>query len=76
MDEILAYFRKAVADPGAATPWDEWWAANDEKVQEAFSLVDWVRLKHRKLLGARQILQHRGELPADPPPAADPGAAP
>lgn len=65
MDECLAYFRRAVADPQSVPPWSEWWAANAEVVERTFPLLDYVRLKHRKLLGARQVLQHRGELPAD-----------
>ena len=65
MDECLAYFRQAVADPRSVPPWSEWWAANVDKVERVFSLVDYVRLKHRKLLGARQILQYAGELPMD-----------
>lgn len=65
MDECLGYFRKAVSNPASVPPWSEWWAANAELVEHTFPLVDWVRLKHRGLLGAVQILQHRGELPAD-----------
>ena len=63
MDECLAYFRQAVADPRSVPPWSEWWAANIELVERSFPLLDYVRLKHRKLVGAREILQHRGELP-------------
>ena len=65
MDESLQYFRHAIADPQSVPPWSEWWAANAERVQNEFPLVDWVRLKHRKLRGAREILMHRGELPPD-----------
>ncbi|MFO0796379.1 MAG: hypothetical protein U0804_02820 [Gemmataceae bacterium] len=65
MDECLAYFRQAIADPQGVPPWPEWWAANAEVVEREFPLLDYVRLKHRQLLGARQILQNRGELPAD-----------
>ena len=65
MEECLAYFRKAIADPASVPPWSEWWKTNAELVERTFPLVDWVRLKHRKLLGARQILQYMGELPAD-----------
>lgn len=67
MEECLAYFRKAVADPTAAQPWPEWWTANEEKVMNTFPLFDYVRLKHRQLLGAKQILQIRGELPKEEP---------
>ncbi len=65
MDECLDYFRKAIADPQSVPPWSEWWAANADLVERTFPLVDYVRLKHRKLLGARQILQYRGEFPED-----------
>lgn len=76
MDECLAYFRRAVAEPLSVPPWSEWWAANADLVERTFPLLDWVRLKHRRLLGARQILQHRGELPEDyqPPSAFDTGS--
>lgn len=67
MDECLVYFRAAVAEPATVPPWAEWWAANSERVSEVFPLLDYVRLKHRGLAGAVQILQRRGELPADPP---------
>ena len=65
MEECLAYFRQAIADPRSVPPWSEWWAANAELVERAFPLVEFVRLKHRRLRGARQILQHAGELPKD-----------
>jgi hypothetical protein len=65
MEECLAYFRRAVADPASVPPWSEWWAANSELVERVFPLFDFVRLKHRRLLGARQILQIAGGLPKD-----------
>jgi hypothetical protein len=76
MDECLVYFRKAVTDPATVPPWSEWWAANAELVAQVFSLVDYVRLKHRRLRGARQILQIAGELPEDfcPPSALESGS--
>jgi hypothetical protein len=76
MDECLAYFRRAVADPASVPPWSEWWAAKEELVAQVFSLVDYVRLKHRRLRGARQILQIAGELPTDfcPPGALESGS--
>ena len=70
MEECLAYFRLAVADPARVPPWSEWWAANSGLVERVFPLLDYVRLKHRGLLGARQILQLRGELPEDDRPPA------
>jgi hypothetical protein len=78
VEECLAYFRRAVADPQSVPPWSEWWAANGELAERVFPLVDFVRLKHRRLRGARQILQHRGELPKDyvPPSASATGACP
>ena len=65
MEECLTYFRRAIGDPLSVPPWSEWWAENAERVERSFPLVDFVRLKHRRLLGARQILQKAGELPAD-----------
>ena len=65
MEECLIYFRKAVHEPLSVPPWSEWWAENAALVERVFSLVDFVRLRHRRLLGARQILQRRGELPVD-----------
>lgn len=68
MEACLKYFRLAVADPSSAPPWSEWWAANVGLVERVFPLMDYVRLKHRGLLGAKQILQNLGELPPDVPP--------
>lgn len=65
MEECLVYFRQAIAEPLSVPPWSEWWAINGELVERVFPLMDYVRLKHRRLLGARQILQKRGELSAD-----------
>lgn len=65
MEECLAYFRQAIANPASVPPWSEWWAVNSQLVERVFPLVDYVRLKHRRLLGARQILQNAGELPKD-----------
>lgn len=65
MDEVLDYFRRAVKSAEPLPPWSEWWNANEEVVASAFSFVDYVRLKHRRLLGARQILQRMGELPEE-----------
>ena len=76
MDECLAYFRKAVNDPASVPPWSEWWAANVDLVQQIFPLMEYVRLKHRRLRGAREILQRAGELPKDfrPPEALKTGS--
>lgn len=65
IETLLSYLRSAATDPASVAPWSEWWAENDKHVSQAFSLVDYVRLKHRKLTGARQLLQARGELPKD-----------
>ena len=64
-ETCLIYFRQAIAEPLSVPPWSEWWAENEELVGASFSLVDYVRLKHRRLLGAQQILQIVGDLPAD-----------
>lgn len=76
MEECLAYFRLAIAQPETVPPWSEWWAANLDRVQQVFSLFDYVRLKHRRLFGARQILQRMGELPVNyqPPSPAVTGS--
>ena len=52
-----AYFRQAIANPQSVPPWSEWWAANAELVERAFPMIEFVRLKHRGLLGAQQHLQ-------------------
>lgn len=65
MDECLTYFRLVVTNPASALPWSEWWAANEEIVQQRFPLVEYVRLKHRRLRGAREILLRAGHLPSD-----------
>lgn len=66
MQECLDYFRKVLADPASAPPWSEWWAANQTLVENTFSLVDYVRLKHRGLVGARQILDKLDAPPVNP----------
>jgi len=65
VDQFLDYFHRAVTDPASVPPWSVWWAENVEQVEREFPLIDYVRLKHRRLLGARQILLKRGRLPAD-----------
>ena len=62
VNECLSYFRAALAHPDTVPPWNEWWAANELLVERTFSMLDYVRLKHRGLLGAKQILQKLGEL--------------
>lgn len=64
-EQCLIYFRQAIADPLSVPPWSEWWGENEELAAASFPLVDYVRLKHRRLLGAQQILQLSGELPPD-----------
>lgn len=78
MEPILAYFRQAVREPLSVPPWSEWWAANAELAEAVLPLFDFVRVKHRRLLGARQMLQIAGELPRDwvPPPALETGSCP
>jgi|GEM_PF-4768178 len=63
LDECLIYFRQALANPTSVPPWSIWWESNVEVVQRVFPPLDYVRLKHRRLRGAMQILQNRGELP-------------
>lgn len=78
MQEFLPYFKQAATDPASVIPWSQWWAANSETVAHAVPLVEWVRLKHRRLKGAIQILKQRGELPPDfqPPDAQKTGICP
>lgn len=64
-EACLIYFRQAVHEPQSVPPWSEWWAENEPVAGRVFTIVDYVRLKHRRLWGARQILQKSGELPAD-----------
>jgi len=65
IEVCLVYFRQAIATPLSVPPWSEWWRENESLVERFFPLMEYVRLKHRKLLGARQILQRGGELPKD-----------
>jgi hypothetical protein len=65
LEQCLDYFRRAVHEPLSVPPWSVWWAENEPVAGRVFAIVDYVRLKHRRLLGARQILQKSGELPAD-----------
>ena len=65
MEECLTYFRQALTDPRSVPPWSEWWAANAGLAERSFPLLEFVRLKHRRLRGARQMLQNAGELPED-----------
>jgi|GEM_PF-2174004 len=75
-EECLTYFRAAISAPATVPAWSEWWAENQPVAERGFSLVDYVRLKHRKLLGARQILQIAGELPKEylPPSPLETGS--
>lgn len=65
MEECLVYFRKAIHEPDTVPSWSDWWATHGELVEQVFPLFDFVRLKHRQLLGAVQVLQIRGELPKE-----------
>lgn len=78
MEDCLAYFRRAATDPAGVIPWSEWWAANSEIVEHGFPLMEFVRLKHRRLKGAVEILKRIGELPHDfqPPDALKAGICP
>jgi|GEM_PF-4939134 len=60
-----AYFRQAIANPETVPSWAEWWASNAELVERVFPMIEFVRLKHRGLLGAKQHLQMIGEWPKD-----------
>ncbi len=65
IDDCLSYFRAATTEPETVPLWAEWWAANEAKAEACFPLVDYVRLKHRGLLGAKQILEKRSDATAD-----------
>ena len=66
MQQCLTYFRAAVADPDSVPAWSVWWATHRELVERTFSMVDYVRLKHRGLVGARQILDKLDAPPVTP----------
>jgi hypothetical protein len=61
MEECLEYFRLALTDPLSVPPWSEWWATHEESVRQAFPRFEYLRLKHRRLSGARQLLADAGE---------------
>ena len=61
MVECLEYFRKALAAPDTVPPWADWWAIHADWVEQTFPMIDFVRLKHRGLLGAEQVLHKLGE---------------
>lgn len=65
MEELLAYFQRAIEQPDSVQPWSTWWSSNSERVRAAFSREDYLRLKHRKLRGARTILERCGWSPTD-----------
>lgn len=67
MEECLNYFRQAIERPGSVSPWAVWWAANEGKVRQAFPHEDYLRLKHRKLLGAATLLERTGWKAPEPP---------
>lgn len=68
MEECLSYFRDALHRPERVPGWGEWWAANEALVRESFSLVDYQRLKVRRLVGARDLLTRLGALDDPRPP--------
>jgi hypothetical protein len=61
MEECLAYFRQALADPLSVPPWSEWWAANAGLVERSFPRAEYLRLKYRRLTGAALVLANAGE---------------
>lgn len=66
LDDCLDYFHKIVMGMPDTPLWEEWYPANLETIEQVFSLHDYVRLKYRGVLGAKQILQRLGRLPAEP----------
>lgn len=65
MNELLAYFQRAIEHPETVRPWNDWWIENSAWVQAEFSREDFLRLKYRKLRGARTILERSGWTPTD-----------
>ena len=63
IEECLDYFRKALAEPDSVLPWADWWTIHADWVERTFPMIDYVRLKHRGLLGAEQILHKLCEHP-------------
>jgi hypothetical protein len=65
MSDQLTYFKQAATDPANVPPWSVWWAENSEAVEHALPLMEFVRLKHRRLKGAIEYLKKIGQLPPD-----------
>jgi hypothetical protein len=64
MEECLAYFRRAIEHPGTVPPWAEWWATHEELVRRVFPRPEYLRLKYRKLAGARILVERQGWRPS------------
>ncbi len=78
MPDHLTYFKQAATDPASVPPWSVWWAAHSETVEQLLPLMEFVRLKHRRLKGAIEYLKKIGELPPDfqPPSVLTTGICP
>jgi hypothetical protein len=66
MEECLDYFRRALEQPGSVPPWADWWATHAELARQVFDRLDYVRLKHRWLNGARELLERLGTPAVEP----------
>jgi len=76
MEECLIYFENAILRPDSVPSWEQWWAEKEELAATHFSLIDYVRLKHRHLRGARFILERLGRMAKEAPPDAVPDEIP
>lgn len=62
MEDCLSYMQSAVTKPGTVEPWAGWWLANQETVRITFDRRDYLKLKFRRLIAAREILERLGRI--------------
>lgn len=62
---IFDYLRKIVFSPREVIAWNIWWVENAELVKATLDRRDYLKLKYRKILAAREILARRGECKKD-----------
>lgn len=62
MQDCLSYMQSAVTQPGSVEPWADWWSVNNETVRASFDRRDYLKLKFRKLIAAREILERLGRI--------------
>ena len=61
MERCLEYFRVIVFDHLLVPAWNLWWAKNEEIVKRESDSRNQLRLKYRKIEGARDLLVQLGE---------------